>query len=96
MKKQMFSVFDSVVETFNAPFCAANEAEAKRMITGSMSDQSLLFENAGDYTVFYVGDFDLESGVVSPIEPRHVCRVSELRALAVRQKEEQVDWVGSQ
>ena len=65
MLHQIFTVRDSKAEAYLLPFFAANEAVAKRRFIDAVNDQDhMFFAHAGDYTLFWIGEYDDESGMV--------------------------------
>lgn len=79
MHLRMFSVHDKAVNAFMSPFFAPTDAAAVRMLKDALNDPSSGFaRHSGDYTLYCVGVFDDQSGVVAPQGPD---RVIELIAL---------------
>ncbi len=60
---KVFSIYDSKAESFLQPFFCPNRAVAVRSFTTAAQDARSDFHRyAGDYTLFEIGDFDLEKG----------------------------------
>jgi len=65
--QHLFSVFDSKAEAFITPFFAPTIAVAMRMFEQACNDQTTDFHRyASDYTLFEVGYFDTDSGLLTP------------------------------
>lgn len=79
--KMMFSVHDAVTDTFSTPFAAVNEADANRMVLASMKPGNQLYDNAGDFSVYFVGEFSVESGELQSTIPVLSIRCSSLRSV---------------
>jgi hypothetical protein len=58
MKQNMYSVYDTVAETFNIPFKELNNASAIRSFQHSVIEQP----HKDDYALYFVGTFDDDSG----------------------------------
>lgn len=60
---KMFSVYDRKVEAYTFPFTARSYGEAERMIENTRKDRTTsLGMNPGDYVVYYLGEFDEDTG----------------------------------
>lgn len=68
MLLKVFSVYDSKSETYGRPFCAKTKGEAIRDFTDVANNKD---NNIGkyptDFALFHLGDFDDNSGVVTPL-----------------------------
>lgn len=64
-----YTVRDESAQYFLPPFLARTDGQAQRMFIGSLGDS---FPYRRDFSLFCVGTFDDDNGVVSPIEPRLV------------------------
>jgi len=63
----IFSVHDSKAEAFIQPLFAPTIAVGKRMFEAAVNDESTEFHRyAGDYTLFAIGEFETESGILYP------------------------------
>jgi len=68
MITKAFSVRDSKANTFGVPFFAVNSAVAARMFTDLVSDvKSTVSRFPDDFTLFEVGSFDDDKGVMMPL-----------------------------
>ena len=81
MKKMLFSIHDAVTDTFAAPFSAINEQDAHRSVMGAMKPGNMLFENDRDYSVYFVGEFDMDSGEIQDSIPVLSVRCSSLKTV---------------
>lgn len=67
MKILIFTVNDSKAALFLQPFFSRNAQTAKRSFSEAVNDAGHQFhKHAGDYTLFEIGSFDEETGVVTP------------------------------
>lgn len=64
MKRQLFAVFDRVSgEQFGPLMLLPNEAAARRAFQDAvLGGKTMLSEHPDDYALFYVADFDSETG----------------------------------
>lgn len=59
MKLRIFSIFDSKLDAFAAPFFMSTIGQATRAFTDEASNpQSSLSKHPEDYTLFELGEFD--------------------------------------
>lgn len=66
---QLYSVFDSKVGAYAAPFVARTKGEAIRSFQHACGDDALPFKRSpGDYQLFFVGGWDDNNGRLVPIE----------------------------
>lgn len=66
-----FSIYDEVTQIYNLPFQAHNINDAKRMfITASQDESTNLSKNPQDYSLYYVADYDNETGNYTTIHPK--------------------------
>ncbi len=66
-KLVMFCVYDSKVEGYLNPFTAMNRAVANRIFeTAVLTEGHDFHQHAEDYTLFEVGQFDPDTGVLEP------------------------------
>lgn len=72
MKHGIYSIRDNCAAAFIPPFFLPNDDMAIRAFSNSCNDQEHMFcRNSEDYSLYYLGDFDDETGVITvPVEPR--------------------------
>lgn len=72
MKIKAYSVFDSKVKNYSRPLYHRNAAEALRAFEDECNNpQSQLNKFASDFTLFEVGEYDDETGILTA-EQAHV------------------------
>lgn len=73
MNFQIFSVFDTKVQSFGLPFFAVNKGAAIRTISDAAADPStMLNRHPNDFALFLIGEFDSMAGSVRPVNPENV------------------------
>ena len=78
-KYHLYSIRD-VHNGFGLPLCDYNDHTAKRGFLAAVADDH--FASAGDFDLYCIGDFDTESGVISPLAfPSIVARGTEAMGL---------------
>lgn len=70
MKLEIFSVLDSKAELFIQPFFSPTIATGIRLFEGAVNNpQDATFaQHADDYTLFNIGSFNQETGILTPPE----------------------------
>lgn len=69
MRHLLFTVYDSKVGAYLAPFVMRTKAEAMRVFGDTANDPSSgFYKHPEDYTLFCIGGFDETTGNVVPIE----------------------------
>lgn len=66
MRLKVFSVFDSKAEAYLQPFFSTTVGMAMRSFGDAVKDEGHQFhKHAADYTLFQIGEFDDEKGLLS-------------------------------
>lgn len=70
-----YSIFDTKALQYHTPFFAPTDGAAVRMLQELVSDpNTMIGRHPSDFTLFSIGSYDDQKGVVSPQHPlRHVC-----------------------
>lgn len=70
MKLKMYSIYDRAVCVYLTPFPARGDIDALRQIKASFKDPSMadtpVIKNPSDFTLVRLGEFDDETGVLTP------------------------------
>lgn len=68
MVRKVFSMHDSVVESYDPPFLAINRGDAIRGWIQAMkgTPDNKFVQSPGDYTLYEVGEFDTSNGMLTP------------------------------
>lgn len=67
MKHKVFSIFDSKIGSYMPPFCNRSKGEAIRNVMTALQDKkSAIGMYPSDFTLFELGEFDDESGLMIP------------------------------
>lgn len=68
MKTQIFSVYDSKAEAFNTPMFVPSKGQAIRAFSDQVNETgSELNKHPEDYTLFCIGEFDSDTGTITPL-----------------------------
>jgi hypothetical protein len=80
MKMGVYSVFDKATGAFLPPFFVRSKGEAIRSFSEACSNDGHQFaKHMLDYTLFDLGSFDDNSGVIAGTEPVRVISALEVR-----------------
>lgn len=72
---KFYSVLDVKVESYSAPFAAANDAQAFRSFEQAIQDpQTTLSKYPEDFTLWRIGEFAEETGRLIPENPVQIAR----------------------
>lgn len=70
METHMFTVFDSAAKAYLEPFSAPSTEFAIREFRAAVNKEGHQFNKfAADYTLFYIGIFDVSTGVITAQHP---------------------------
>jgi hypothetical protein len=71
MKQKVFSVYDSKAEMFNQPMFFKATPEALRAFGDEANrTESAIHKHPDDYTLFEIGEFNVETGLLTPLTTR--------------------------
>lgn len=74
----IYSVHDNAVGAFMSPFYARSKGEAVRSFTEAANDPKHQFAlHAADYTLYCIGVFDDNSGMLKPMDPDRIISATE-------------------
>lgn len=85
MITKMFSVFDSKAAFFGNPFYEQREESAIRTFGDAVNDpnpKNMWNAHPEDYSLFYVGEFDSDTGEILPTVPKNLVTASALKSYA--------------
>lgn len=83
---KLFSVYDSKAEAYLPIFQSATIGTAIRTFEQAVNEESSPFhKHAADYTLFMIGEYDEQTGIVSPIQAGHTNLGTALSFLAAAQ-----------
>lgn len=83
MKLCVFAVYDSKVRMFAKPLSARTIEEGRRAFKHISTDKDTeVCASPSDYTLFYIADFDQETGELQPLPNGHVSMGTGLEAQA--------------
>lgn len=80
MVKRIYAIRDDKMREFQSPVLIANDAVASRTFGDMLAQDknSPMVKHAGDFSLWYLGEFNAETGAFSSIEETHiVCRASD-------------------
>ncbi len=88
MKLRVFSVFDVKAGAYLPPFFMPEQGQAIRVFSDAINGSEAFAKHPEDYSLFLIGDFDDNSGEISPCSPAlvgtglsFVCDVSPIRSV---------------
>jgi len=72
MLKKMFCLYDSKAEIYHEPFYTRTVGEAERAVQMQVNNpEHHLSKFSEDYTLFEVGVFDTDNGIITPLSTLH-------------------------
>lgn len=69
---KIFSIRDLKVEAYSTPFFSLNQGTATRDISVRFLENPMMKDYSEDFALYEIGDFDDQSGLISPCQPKHV------------------------
>lgn len=80
MIQKIYTVFDSKAEAYLQPYYAKNDSVAIRLFRVAANDKEHQFSiSAEDYTLFRIGEFDVNNGTITTELPTVIARAHELK-----------------
>lgn len=82
MKLKIYAVYDRVASEFPFTFKAKNDDMMKRVCMSALLDKqsNIMNSDTDDKDVYYCGEYETETAVITPIRPEFVLHLSEVRA----------------
>jgi len=81
-KVRCYCVFDRKSAVYNTPYFLINDQVAIRQFSVIANDkESMVYKYPEDFCLYYVGDFDMMKGEITPVTPTDICQ-----GLAVRKE----------
>lgn len=69
---QVFTIFDSKIESYMKPFYAHTKGEAIRMFSDGLKESdSMIAKHPEDYTLFHIGEYDDTSAQFTSLNTPH-------------------------
>lgn len=79
---EVYSVRDSKVGAYMAPFFVPNSSVAVRMVTDTANDPStLLYKHPEDFQLFHIGTFNESTGEIKAINHESLGKVIDIMGL---------------
>lgn len=73
MKYSLYTVHDAKAEMYQVPWVERNDHTATRAFAINVNNSdSHMFHNPGDYTLFCIGNYDDETGLIEQTLPRSI------------------------
>lgn len=80
MKHKVYTVYDQKSEAYLMPFFMQTNASAIRAITDLVNDPQHTFgKHPADYSLFLIGEFEDDQGILSPGQPFCVGKLIEFQ-----------------
>ena len=78
---KLFTIKDTKADYYYPPQAFKNSAEAVRAIQNSVNNQkdSLFSQNAEDFILFQIADWNETNGMVDPSDKKHIADLIDLR-----------------
>lgn len=68
---KIYSIHDSKASFYDRPFFARTDGEAIRLFSDAINDEKTpISAHYADFTLFGLGEFDEQTGVITPVTPR--------------------------
>lgn len=81
MNMNIYAIYDKAVNAYMRPFVMQSDGQALRVFGDmAVSAEHEIGQHPEDYTIFRLGSFDDNSGVISQEEPRRLAGALELAA----------------
>ncbi|WNK14149.1 MAG: nonstructural protein [Microvirus sp.] len=81
MKLKIITVYDSAVQAYGRPIFVRHPGEALRSLSDQVNatDNNDLCRHAEDYSLFVIGEFDEDTGLLTPQPPERLARAQDLK-----------------
>lgn len=66
---KIYTIYDNKAAFYGQPFVAHNAADATRSFQqGANDDQTMICKNPADYELFEIGEYDIQTGLITAQE----------------------------
>lgn len=74
MRLKLYAYRDSKIETFTDPFLQHTPGEAERTFRDTVANpKSKLNQHPEDFSLYYLGEYETNTGIISPLKaPEHI------------------------
>lgn len=80
MEHKCYSIRDDKSQVYNRPFFNATHGEAERTLHSLVNDEkSMISQYPSDFSLYYVGTYDDNTGRFEPCDPQHIAHASSLK-----------------
>lgn len=80
MKQKIYALRDVRTEAFLRPMFLQNSAVLERVLLDAKNDEnSTLSLHPEDYQVYYLGEYDDNNGLITPVPAEHMYNVIEVK-----------------
>lgn len=77
---QIYSVRDDAIGAFMNPFYTRSRGEALRSFQDAVNDPKSTFNShVTDYNLYYLGEYDDNTGIFTPVPPDHVISANNVK-----------------
>lgn len=76
--KRVYSLYDVVTCSYDAPFLSDNDAVAIRTLKDCLLRDSMLTRHPEDYKLIYLSSFNVKTGEFCDVNKKCVCSIKEL------------------
>lgn len=81
---KMYAIYDSKINEYLTPFFAPGDKHALRILSGSLVGDSQLLLYPSDYSLWCLGDFDTEEGLLSQGAMKEISSIRNLVPVSLR------------
>lgn len=72
---KIYAIKDNAIEAYGQPIFVRAQGQAVRSFTDECKNtESQLHKHPADYDLYYIGEYDDETGRITPAEPERVAR----------------------
>lgn len=77
---KIVTVFDAAIKAYNRPFVVRTIGEAERSFRDEVNNpQSPMAQHPADYQLFHIGDYDDETGIITPKQPEMIITATQAK-----------------
>lgn len=73
MQHKLYSILDTKLTTYDAPFPSANKETAMRLFKRMLDNIPTMQDNPSDFQLYLVGSYDIESAKISHCTLQQIC-----------------------
>lgn len=77
---KIYAIFDEAIESYGQPIFTRTAGQALRSFSDEVKNPESPFnKHPEDYSIYYMGEFNEQTGIITPADPTRLARATEYK-----------------